>query len=86
VVLARSGSLEGMMKRLAIAAFLLLAVTTAGVEARSLPQAKSVLDRNVGSHVTPFVRGPKAKVPEPVRDAGRNTHGDLHLTHAVRAK
>lgn len=74
------------MKRLAMAAFLLLAVTTARVDARSLPQAKSAINRNTGSHVTPFVRGTQAKVPEPVRDASRTTHRDLHLTHAVRGK
>ena len=74
------------MKRFAMAAFLLLVVTAARLEARSLPTAKSVLDRKAVSHVTPFVRGTQAKVPEPVRDAARNTHGELHLTHAVRGK
>jgi hypothetical protein len=74
-----------MMKRLAMAAFLLLAVTTARVEAGSLPKAKSVIDRDTASHTTPYIRGAR-KVPEPVRDESRTTHRDLHQTHAVRAK
>jgi hypothetical protein len=75
-----------MMKRLAMAAFLLLAVTTARVEAgSSLPKAKSVIDRDTASHTTPYIRGTR-KVPEPVRDESRTTHRDLHQTHAVRAK
>ena len=72
------------MKRLAMAAFLLLAVTT--VEAGSLPKPKSVIDRDRANHMTPYVRGQQAKLPEPVRDAGRTSHGDLHQTHAVRTK
>jgi len=72
------------MKRLAMATFLLLAVAAVRVDAKSLPQAKSAIAQETPSHTTPYVRGPKAKTPEPVRDSGRKTHRDLHLTHAVR--
>jgi hypothetical protein len=72
------------MKSLGIAAFLLLAATAVRVEAKSLPQPKSTIDRDTQTHVTPFVRGPRAKVPTPVRDSDRKTGHDLHLSHGVR--
>jgi hypothetical protein len=74
------------MKRLAMAAFLLLAVTPARMEARSLPMPKRITDREAPNHQTHYVRGSQKKLPEPVRDEGRTTHRDLHQTHAVRAK
>jgi hypothetical protein len=74
------------MKRLAMAAFLILAVTPARMEAKSLPKPKSLTDRETSNHQTHYVRGQSTKVPEPVRDESRTTHRDLHQTHAVRAK
>jgi len=86
VVLARSGSLEGMMKRLAMAVFLLLAATPARTEAGSLPKAKSPIDREKATYQTHYVRGTGARVPQPLRDASRKSHRDLHQTHFVRRK
>jgi hypothetical protein len=74
-----------MMKRLAMAAFLLLAASSAPTEAGPLPKAKSVIDREVASHTTPYVRTPR-KLPDPVRDSSRTTHQALHLTHFVRGQ
>jgi hypothetical protein len=74
-----------MMKRLAMAAFLLLAVSSAPTEAGPLPKAKSVIDRDVASHTTPYVRAPR-KLPEPVRFGNSTTHKNLHLTHFVRGQ
>jgi len=74
------------MKLLAMAAFLLLAVTPARTEAASLPKAKSLVDRDTEKHVTPYVRGSQAKLPAPVRDSSRKSHRNLHLTHFVRGK
>ena len=74
------------MKRLAMAAFLLLAATSARMEAGSLPKPKSFTDRVIPTHQTPYVRGARAKLPEPVRDASRTTHRNLHLTHFVRGQ
>jgi len=74
------------MKRLAMAAFLLLAVSTAGLEAGSLPKPKSVIDRETPTHPTPYVRGTRAKLPEPVRAASRGVHRGFRLSHAVRGK
>jgi hypothetical protein len=85
VVLARSGSLEGMMKRLAMAVFLLLAATSARTEAGSLPKAKSLNDREKATHQTHYLRGSK-KVLQAARDADRKSHRDLHQTHFVRGK
>jgi len=73
------------MKRLAMAAFLLLAASSAPTEAGRLPKPKSVIDRDVASHTTPFVRAPR-KLPEPLRDASRASQGGIRLTHAVRGK
>lgn len=86
MVLARSGSLEGMMKRLAMAVFLLLAATSAWTEAGSLPKAKSLIDRERPTYETPFVRGSRAKLPQPLRDASRDSHRSFRLSHAVRGK
>jgi hypothetical protein len=86
VVLARSGSLEGMMKRLAMAVFVLLAATSARTEAGSLPKAKSPNDQEKPTHQTHFVRGAGARLPQPLRDASRKSHRDLHQTHFVRGK
>jgi hypothetical protein len=74
-----------MMKRLAMAAFLLLAASSARTEAGSLPKPKSVIDRDVASHTTPYVRGTR-NLPEPVRDGSRASQGGIRLTHAVRTK
>ena len=75
------------MKRFALAAFLLLGLTAARVEARGLPSPKSFTGGSVAGHSTPFIKGPEGKkVPTPVRDSSRKTHLDLHQTHAVRAK
>jgi hypothetical protein len=75
-----------MMKRLAMAAFLLLAATSARTEAGSLPKPKSVIDRETQTHQTHYVRGSRAKLPEPVHDQSRGSHRGLRLTHAVRGK
>jgi hypothetical protein len=75
-----------MMKRLAMAAFLLLAAISARTEAGSLPSPKSVIDRERPTYQTHYVRGNRAKLPEPVRDASRASQRDLRLTHAVRGK
>jgi hypothetical protein len=84
-VLARFGSLEGMMKRLAMAAFLLLAVSTVQLEARPLPKAQSVIDRDAAKSQTHYIRGSK-KVPQAARDADRKSHRDQHQTHFTRGK
>ena len=69
-----------------MAAFLLLAATSARVEAGSLPKPKSVIDRNTATHLTPYVRGATAKLPEPSATEAATTHRDLRQTHAVRGK
>ena len=74
------------MKRLAMAAFLLVAASSAPTEARPLPKPKSVIDRVIPNTPTSYVRGARAKLPEPVRDGSRTTHRDLHLTHSVRGQ
>ena len=86
VVLARSGSQEGMMKRLAMAAFLLLAASSAPTEAGPLPKAKSVIDRDVASHTTPYVRGSAEAPRGRPRRKPQAPPGDLHQTHFVRGK
>ena len=73
------------MKRLAMAAFLLLAATSARTEAGSLPKPKSVIDRETPGHQTPYVRGTR-KLPNPARYGRSTTQGDLHQTHSVRGK
>ena len=73
------------MKRLAMAAFLLLAASSAPTEAGPLPKPKSVVDRDVPNHTTPYVRTPR-KLPEPVRDGSRVNNLNSHLTHFVRGK
>lgn len=85
IVLARFGSLEGLMKRLAMAAFLLLAVSTVQLEARPLPKSPSLTDRDAAKSGTHYVRGSK-KVPQAARDADRKSHRDLHQTHHTRGK
>jgi hypothetical protein len=72
------------MKRLAMAAFLILAVGPARIEARSLPKPKSLTDRPASSHQTHYVRGSQKKLPEPVRDESRGANRDFHPTHLVR--
>ena len=74
------------MKRLAMAAFLLVAASSAPTEAGPLPKPKSVIDRVIPTHQTSYVRGARAKLPEPIRDASRTTHRNLHLTHFVRGQ
>ncbi len=75
------------MKRLALAAFLLLVLTAARGEAGGLPSPKTFTGGSVSNHSTAFIKGPQGKkVPTPVRDSSRKTHLDLHQTHAVRAK
>jgi hypothetical protein len=74
------------MKRLALAASLLLAVTAARVDAGGLPSPKSYTGGPASCHSTPYIRGPEGKVPDPVRDSSRKTHRDLHQAHAVRVK
>lgn len=74
------------MKLLAMAAFLLLAVTPSGTEAGSLPKPTSLVDRDTAKHVTPYVRGSQAKLADPIRDSSRKSHRDLHQAHYVRGK
>ena len=73
------------MKRLAMAAFLLLAASSAPTEAGSLPKPRSLTDRETQTSQTHYVRGTR-KVPEPVRDGSRDSQGGIRLTHAVRGK
>ena len=73
------------MKRLAMAAFLLLAASSAPTEARPLPKPKSVIDRDVPSHTTPYVRA-AAEAPRSRPRRKPRTHRDPHLTHSVRGK
>ena len=73
------------MKRLAMAAFLLLVASSAPTEAGSLPKPKSVVDREVAVHTTPYVRASR-KLPAPIRDESRKSHRDLHQTHYTRGK
>jgi hypothetical protein len=75
-----------MMKRLAMAAFLLLAVSTVQLEAGSLPKARSHTNRDQAKHLTAYVRGSNGKLPQAVRDGDRKSHRDLHLTHYTRGK
>ena len=73
------------MKRLAMAAFLLLAVSTVQLEAGPLPKPQSLTDRDAAKSGTHYVRGSK-KVPQAARDADRKSHRDLHQAHYVRLK
>jgi hypothetical protein len=75
-----------MMKRLAMAAFLLLAAMPAGTEAGSLPKPKSLINREKAAHQTASVRGPRAKLPEPIRNAHRDSHRGFRQSHSVRGK
>jgi hypothetical protein len=83
-MLARSGSLEGMMKRLAMAAFLLLVVTAARTEAGPLPQPKSRVGQEKTSNLSHSVRGNRAKLPQPAQRVGDAAYGGLRLSHGVR--
>jgi hypothetical protein len=73
------------MKRLALAALLILAVTPAQMEARSLPKARSFTSRPAPNRQTHYVRGSQKPLPAPLRDTSRGAHHDLHVTHGVRA-
>jgi hypothetical protein len=75
-----------MMKRLAMAAFLLFAVLGAGVEAGPLPEPISVIQRHQTSNVTPYVRSTGHKLPDPIRMVGNDRHRGTWQTHAVRGK
>jgi hypothetical protein len=75
-----------MMKRLAIAAFLLLAATPVRTEAGSLPKPKSLIDRTKATHQTHYVRDTRAKLPGPIRNEHRDTHRGFRQSHAVRGK
>ena len=72
------------MKRLAMAAFLLLVVTAARTEAGPLPQPKSHLGQQQPSHLTHSVRGNRAKLPQPAQGIGDAAYGGLRLSHGVR--
>jgi len=74
------------MKRWAMAAFLLLALTTARTEAGSLPKPRLSIDEQRPSYQTHSVRGNRAKLPEPDRGNGRDAHRGLRVTHGVRGK
>ena len=86
VVLARSGSQEGMMKRLAMAAFLLLAATSARTEAGSLPKPKSVIDRDTADHTRRTTSEAAGEAPRAGPRRQPRSHRGLRLTHAVRGK
>ena len=73
------------MKRLAMAAFLLLAATSARTEAGSLPKPKSLIDREKPTYLTHGNRDMRA-LPEPLRDARRDSHRGLRSSHAVRGQ
>jgi hypothetical protein len=74
-----------MMKRLAMAAFLLLTVIPARTEAGSLPKPKSLIDREKPIYQTAYVRGTR-KLPEPIRNEHRDAHRGFRQSHAVRGK
>ena len=74
------------MKRLAVAVFLLLAASSAWADPGPLPKPKSVIDQERPTNQSHSVRGNRAKLPKPARYGSSTTHGDLHLTHAVRGK
>ena len=72
------------MKRLAMAAFLLLAVTVARTEAGPLPQPKSRVGQERPSNLSHSVRGNRAKLPQPAQGIGDAAYGGLRLSHGVR--
>lgn len=72
------------MKRLAMAAFLLLVVTAARTEAAPLPQPKSHAGQERLSNMSHAVRGNRAKLPQPAQHIGAAAYGGLRLSHGVR--
>jgi hypothetical protein len=78
-------SLEGQMKRPAIA-FLLLAALGVGVEGGDLPKPISSVQRHKSSNFTPYVRGTRQKLPVPIWVDSNDRHRGTRQTHAVRGK
>ena len=74
------------MKRPAAVAFLLFVALGAGVEARELPTPISSVSRHRTSNLTVYVRGPRQKLPEPIRVDSNDRHRSCRLTHGVRGK
>ena len=74
------------MKRLAMAAFLLLAASSAPTEAGPLPKPKSVIDREVPSHTDALRPSPRGSSPSLSATEAAPPTGNLHLTHFVRGK
>jgi hypothetical protein len=75
-----------MMKRLAMAAFLILVVTVARTKAGPLPQPKSHVGQERTANLTHFVRGNRTKLPQPAPHVAAAAYGGLRLSHAVRGK
>jgi hypothetical protein len=71
------------MKRLAIAAFLLVVALGAQAEAAELPKATSLVGRHQTSNFTHFVRADQG-LPEPSSLVGR--HQTSNFAHAVRGE
>jgi hypothetical protein len=74
------------MKRLTSTAFLLLAALGARVDAKSLPQAISQVQRHQSSNVSHYVRGAGQKLPLAIGLESRDRHRTVRQTHAVRGK
>ena len=74
------------MKRLAMAASLLLVVTAARTEAGPLPQPKLHVGSERSSHLMHSVRGNRAKLPQPAQHVAAAAYGGLRLSHGVRGK
>ena len=72
------------MKRLAMAAFLLLVVTASRTEAGPLPQPKSRVGQERTSNMSHSVRGNRTKLPQPAQHIGAAAFGGLRLSHGVR--
>jgi hypothetical protein len=76
-----------MMKRLAMAAFLLLAASSAWADAGPLPKPKSLVDQDRPTTQSHSVRGNRAKLPQPARGFGGNdSYRGLRVSHGVRGK
>jgi hypothetical protein len=74
------------MKRLAVTAFLLLAGLGARVDAGSLPQPMSLVQRHKTSNVSHFVAGATQKLPGAASLVSRERDRTARLSHAVRGK
>ena len=73
------------MKRPAIAC-LLLAALGVGVEGGELPKPISSIQRHKSSNFTPYVRGTRQNLPEPIRVDSNDRYRTSRQSHAVRGK